>query len=346
MSPTSRGTAAISKDGQPLLAFTFFGVFVEISMCAWGLSSGLSLWLTPFVLAHFHAGYILAPKAERCRWFPAGSLAATGMVILGASVIGNWWMLSCVALLLFSTSLQVLRRRLKGSVRLKSAWKNICKALAMLAGSAGALPAGAFAVVLWSVGLVVVCLSVQVHRNRREEPREQAPPSNRALLWFEGLHHAHYFAYVYVFWALLTPSLRAWLGPFFVVGWLGYFLMERLLREERGKFRIHHMIIGHIVCAGAIAAMLSNSSVAVVLLLWFVTGAAGGTAYMLDRCQNGGNRELFEDSGHIIGCLAAALGLLVCDRVEIPLLTASAFAVAAAAVLVFAGFGHEKETSL
>lgn len=327
----------VSASAAKLLLLTFAGVFIEVAMLVSMLARGERLWAVPTVLGAYHAGYLLArlPIVSQnhivCR-----SLLLISTLALALSVYDGGWILIASSVLMFSTSLQAARRVLKPSARLTSESKNVTKAIAMAAGAAGVLPAPwlTLLVLLLIPGLFVGSTAALV--KGRAAPQVLAAKDGKPLLWFEHLHHAHYFAYCYTFWILLGRDFAPLIGPAFIIGWIGYFILERFFRERSSWFSTRLLQTGHLLCAGALLGMLTfgGSGTGWVLIFWFLTGIGGGTSFMLGNVRSPGNRELFEDTGHVLGCLGAALAILATGKVEASLALGVFFALAAVAVLV------------
>jgi hypothetical protein len=129
----------------------------------------------------------------------------------------------------------------------------------------------------------------------------------RRLAQVEFFHHLHYFLYVYVFWSRLRDLPLPALGALFTIGWAAYFVAETILRERRRLFSPAAIAAGHLLCAASIAGMLCTRQLAVSMVLWFLTGLGGGTAYMLGNGPQHPDRERYEDSGHVAGALVAGL---------------------------------------
>ncbi|MEU4477784.1 hypothetical protein AB0F68_06915 [Micromonospora sp. NPDC023966] len=204
----------------------------------------------------------------------------------------------------FSVFVQSWRRRIKPLSTLRVGQKNAGKAAGMVAAALFAAPA-----------VLVVCVVVALAAGTAFLPHGPVPPVALGeaaaapatgfpdlLLWTEALHHAHYFAYCYVFWSLTTlePAL---VGPLFIMGWVFYFALEASLRGRRRLFRPVWFVLGHVLCAAALAAITAVNDNLLVLAMWVITGIGGGSAYMLGNVPAIGDRELFEDSGHVLGCL-------------------------------------------
>ena len=317
-----------------LLSLTFAGVFVEITYCVWGLTHGEALWIVPLVLGAYHSGYILARTSVINRYSVLNKLLLViAMLVIATGTYLSSWSIIAIGVLTFSTSLQILRRSLKEQISVNSRKKNFTKSLAMVSGSIGVLSPQwlALVVVLVAMVLIIVIHAVLV-RPLRYKPSSKIAIRND-LLWFEFLHHAHYFAYCYTFWALFGVELTPFVGPLFLIGWLGYFVLEWLLRE---RFLLHSsrlLMAGHLICAAALWSMLLTKASLVILLLWFITGIGGGTAYMLGNTPNGGDRELYEDLGHIVGCFSATLVIFATGLVEASIVLGIGLALGAAGIL-------------
>lgn len=308
-----------------LLALTGVAVALEVGLLVACLSSGTSPLATGCVLAVFHTGYLFADRvgsipAERLR--PAAASAAFGaMVVL--TVAGPY--VALVPVLVASASLQALRRQLKRSAKPRVGHKNFMKFMGMCVAGAAVNPLG-----LLAIGAVGAVLALLAH-GARSLPQSTAevfpvpPDVEWRLLVVEFLHHAHYFLYCYTFWRLM-PDLPAWaVGPLFTVGWLAYFVAEAAI-GRRVPFAPGVIAAGHILCAVCIAAMLGTSAPVPLMLLWFLTGVGGGTAYMLANGPQAHHRERAEDSGHVLGTLAG--GILAAMAVS--------YSIVAAAIVAFA----------
>jgi hypothetical protein len=321
-----------------LLVLTFAGVFVEITYCVWGLSRAGGLWIVPLILGAHHAGYI----AARVRWFSArptlsAALALAALVMLALGFGESSWPMVAVGAFVLSAAVQSLRRTLKVQGPVPSKFKNLAKTFGMMAGSVGALSPAVLALTILGVaaGLIPALFGIAAAPPPRQEPARA--PARPRLLWFELAHHAHYFAYCYTFWALMPRDLIPFVGPLFVAGWFGYFVLERLLRERTSLYDGTILSAGHLICAAALWGMAVTDSVALILGLWFVTGIGGGTAYMLGNVPNGGDRELYEDVGHVVGCAGAALLTFVAGAAEFSLYLGLAFALGAALLALGTG---------
>jgi hypothetical protein len=313
---------------------TFVGVFVEIAYCVWTLAHSAPLWVVPVILGAYHGGYVLARLPIVSKYSAlARLLLVLSMLVLALGTYTVSWPLTAICILVLSTTLQALRRALKNQVSTSSRGKNLTKALAMVSASAGALAAQWLALLVMLIAGAVVLVVRGVSYGTLRHALKVGTPVRKNLLWFELLHHAHYFAYCYTFWVLLGTAFIPLVGPLFLIGWVGYFVLEWLFREHSRLYSSKFLAAGHLICAVALLGMLVTRSGPIILALWFITGIGGGTAYMLGNIPNGGDRELYEDLGHVIGCFGAALAILATGLVETSIVLGIGFALAAVVAL-------------
>jgi hypothetical protein len=257
-------------------------------------------WVTGVLLGCFHGGYFAAD------WLGA----ASGRRLLASASVGLMWLaawplLPTLALapgvLLVSASIQAMRRRLKPHAGLTVTSKQLAKLLGMVSAGIAVLPIGIeLSCLALGSGVLLASSGLPSPTVSRRSTRERIEPKLRlALLFMEFLHHAHYFMYCYVFWRLI-PLAHGLVGAAFIVGWLAYFFLERFHQSHR-SFSPLMIAAGHALAAGAIFGMSQTSDVLVMLLLWFLTGVGGGTAYMMGNGPQVPERERAEDAGHTVG---------------------------------------------
>lgn len=302
----------------PLVAATATVCAVELATLSAALRLELSVTIICLLLASFHSGYLVADPLRRRFSFGGRTLGSvTAVTAACLCLLGPTWSipLAAIALFAFNSVAQALRRSLKDLSVVASITKNAGKAFGMTFGGViGAFHLGPLAIIIFALYLST--------RMAAGGPKTAGPAPvprafgvrDRLLLWGEFTHHAHYFAYCYSFW-YLTPSLISpWIGVWFVLGWIAYFVTERIWREGRRVFAPKVIAGGHLLVAATLIAMPHLNS-AGVALGWFVTGIGGGTAYMLGNAGQRGPRERFEDYGHVAGLLMAALiALLAVDN--------------------------------
>lgn len=304
-----------------LLTLTGLAISAEIAIFCRCLTVSLPPAETALSLGIFHCGYLISsPMAQRIHSRSVVIITGVGLAmvsIAGSALTSSWTHVTLLALsgLVFSGAVQAARRALKAWVKLPSQRKNKVKAAGMVAG--GLVGADRISILL--LAFPALMLTFEALRQRPIAVRQQAPerPGRRPrpLLWGELLHHAHYFAYCYTFWYLTPRFIGPQIGVLFLIGWLGYFVAERVITERRKIFSQGSLALGHLVVAGALT-VLPFSPAPIVLALWLATGIGGGTAYMLGNVEPAGSREVFEDSGHVLGALAAAIAAAVFPQTQ------------------------------
>lgn len=316
-----------------LLILTFIATWFEISLLVLGLNAGAALWATVATLGAYHLGYL---GADFLRPMPSGAravVAIAGGVVLISGVARSDFLLVGLGIAPFASFLQAARRALKPLAPTKAAGKDAAKLIAMVAGTAALLPAPIIGV-LMSIAIAVVLWRAYPWPQSpvRRLSRNVEAEGSLSLLLFEMLHHAHYFAYCYAFWALV-PSVTAVVGPLFVLGWIGYIALEQWRPQWPRAAIAGFMSVGHVLCAAALILMLQDGAV-VVLVMWTLTGFAGGTAYLLALLPQSPRRERYEDVGHVVGCALSATALFLTGTATSAVGLAAVLAVLAAVTLV------------
>lgn len=318
-----------------LLFLTFTAVFVEIFFCIWGLFNIPSLWQLPLLLGSYHSGYILA----RYKPFSNGGMLNSTILILAALIIATSihttnWLLLLLGLPLFSATIQGVRRILKSQCKIYSSQKNLVKLLAMMLSSLALMSSFSIVLIFFAISTIAFFACYSTKGRLEYSQTTNLVRKGSILLWFEFLHHAHYFIYCYTFWVILPRFMYLYVGLLFPIGWLGYWILEALLREKTNYFEKNVLAAGHLVNAVAIVTM-PFGNIFWVIIMWFVTGIGGGTAYMLSNIPPTGDREFFEDFGHVIGCLIASLSIWVTKDPNTPLWIGAILAIASSIMLLF-----------
>lgn len=336
----------VTNDRVVLTVATGSVCAAELAILVRCLTSGLLPAATAAVLGAFHMGYLVADRMRSVLPMPA-LLVALGMSSAALALSISFLSPTEAAIaalagagLAFNSAAQAVRRNLKGRTALPIRVKNISKAVGMAIGGASA--ADTWASAAWLVLVCVMCLYAAgttrhlrvwpVHREVSTSPRRDG-----ALLAAELLHHAHYFAYVYTFWFLAPSLIGPLTGVWFLVGWLAYFVAEGALRTRGRAFSPTVMAIGHLTVAVMVLSM-PHLPPAGVLIAWFLTGIGGGTAYMLGNVQPQGNREFYEDVGHVTGAVVAAAAAGVAGGTPVHSATASLIAAASLACAAAGAF--------
>lgn len=224
--------------------------------------------------------------------------------------------LSCLSIFVFSSSIQTFRAWGKTQIGDKTLYKRTSRLGGFaLGGPIGLSPYGLLIAGLLSM---VPTLRATTRFQAGKTPLNPRLPLRRKhylLLFFEFFHHLHYFTYCYFLVILLKSLMNSsvLVGLIFVVGWIGYAIIESKLRS----FRPSLVVVGHVVCALAIFAMAFAEDVRILTLLWFLTGLGGGTAYALDYLESsvkdftGPLREQYENIGHVLGPVLGGAIVLV-----------------------------------
>jgi hypothetical protein len=317
IAPVSLRRQHVSDAGFLLVATTGLVCAAELTVLVRCLTAGLSPAATAGVLAVFHVGYLVADRLRATFSMPSLLLAlAVSCASLAATLISLSTALSAVTALgtagmAFNSICQAIRRRLKRRTSVSIFAKNFGKAVGMVFG--GVAGSSTWLATAWLVCAIPMCLlAARVSRPNLaiDIPEPSLPdlgsPRSRPLLIAELLHHAHYFAYVYTFWFVAPSLIGPMSGVWFLIGWLAYFVAEYALREFRRAFSPGIMAIGHLLVAVMVLTM-PHLPAFLVLAAWFVTGIGGGTAYMLGNVKPEGNRERYEDVGHVAGAAIAAV---------------------------------------
>jgi hypothetical protein len=303
-------------NGFLLVVATGLVCAVELTVLVRCLTAGLTPFATAGVLAAFHVGYLVADRLRAMFRMPSLLLAlALSCAALAATLVSLSTAFGAATALgaagmVFNSVCQAIRRHLKRRASVSIFAKNLSKAIGMVFGGVAGPSTWALA---WPVCAIPMCV-LAAWATRRPEPAAARPePSpadrgsrrSRPLLVAELLHHAHYFAYVYTFWFVAPSLIGPMSGVWFLIGWLAYFVAEYALRERRRAFSPGTMAIGHLLVAVMVLTM-PHLPAFLVLTAWFVTGIGGGTAYMLGNVKPDGNRERYEDVGHVAGAAIAA----------------------------------------
>lgn len=332
----------LNRYAVALLLCTGLACAVELTTLSAALRTGLRPTALAIMLGAFHLGYLAADLVGKIvKAHARGSwlvFVATTVCTFALMHLDEEWSISIIAVSLFTFNcvMQAYRRSLKGISSVDSRIKNTTKALGMVLG--GALGSSNFTM----IALIVIALALAVTAPRLMLPGAEHADlgalnvRDRLLLIGEFFHHAHYFAYCYTFWYLAPSLISIWTGVWFLLGWVGYFVTERLWRERHRRFSRAVIAAGHLVAAAALLALPHMAPVG-VLTAWFVTGVGGGTAYMLGNAGHRGPREQYEDAGHVGGAIIAATvaALASSDRSGAELTTVAGACLAVLTAMIF-----------
>lgn len=318
-----------ATDSESLLALTGAAISMELGLLVGSLAGGASPAVTGAVLGAFHVGYLCADRVATWPYRRVRLGAAIGAIAIPIAFMTMGPLASVPAVVVMSTGVQALRRQYKRVATRHVSAKHTVKALGMALGGAAAWHLGFSAIALVTATLVLLTPEPS-HVQELRSPRTSIRKSTqRLLLGTEFTHHAHYFLYCYTFWRLDPFVAVSLVGPLFVLGWLAYFLAESVI-GRRSRFAPLQMSVGHLLGASCLVGMLVSSRLWWLMLMWFLTGVGGGTAYMLGRGPQATRREGAEDLGHVTGAVLG--GLLATWTVQMSIATAAIVAVLTAAL--------------
>lgn len=321
------------RDDSPqraLLLLTGVATYLEVGLLVACLAMGASPWVTGFVLAAYHLGYVAADRVAALEHRILAS--AVTVAVLATTILFSWDqpLVAAPAVFVTAAGLQALRRRLKPLGQGPVVHKHISKFVAMcLAGAASTVAGLTLLGVAAAVAVQVVGTTHPLDRRVARRSEALGRSTERRLLATEFLHHAHYFLYCYTFWRLLD-DLRFWaVGVMFSIGWVAYFVAEAALGQRR-QFAPSLIGAGHLLCAVSIGGMTMVDSTIPLMVLWFLTGVGGGTAYLLSSGPQAVHRERAEDWGHVVGTLLG--GMLAAVAVGLSIVAAAIVAAATASI--------------
>jgi len=142
----------------------------------------------------------------------------------------------------------------------------------------------------------------------RQFPMESGTPY---FLMFT--HSAHYFSYAYyiVILLYLKYSLGVQLiGAAYIVGWIGYYVVDKLLPSNK-----LYLSIGHFVGAVAILSLATIPKIEWFLLFWLLTGFGGGTIFMLPQLRANNpystkSMDIWDNGGNLVGIVLLLMALV------------------------------------
>jgi hypothetical protein len=293
---------------------TFLSCFLEIGVLLDAVIRRSSpLWELSLLLLAFHGANLLTylltvPRTAR--------VLALGLGLAFLAIPTCWAgfqacpTMAATGVFLAKSGIQWLRNDLKAQAQLGELYKVIPR----LAGfSLAFLYSPMVFAVLGVIGLGACLLgSSGAARGTQHAVRNTRQGSWRVYLAMAA-HSAHYFAFGYG-----TPILFAgrygvpvvYLGLIYTAGWLGYYLVDRLLPPSP-----RYLVWGHLLSALAILVLVFSPTPWPALLAWTITGFGGGTVFMIPRLRvsnpyDPAVMDLWDNGANIFGLLVflAALG--------------------------------------
>jgi hypothetical protein len=305
-----------------LIALTYLATIIEIGVFIIAFSH-FPIYTAVLIMAAYHGGYMLQVRGF---WFLPGAI----LLSIGLFTLNPW--LIATGMWMTNSAIQRMRGCLKKTSKPRVAVKNVTKYAAM-AGASIIYISGWTIVLLPSImaaiGLIIVARYQYLFKPEYVEkkvPRSVSKSTHNRrellLLLAETVHHMHYFAYVYVFWALFPVISPELLGFLWILGWVFYGVVEDFARRRATGYPALLIAAGHILCALVICSLAFTSNSVIAMLLWVLTGFFGGTCYFLNAISHSPSRESWENWGHCLGCLCAA-ALVGFGRIEYALYAAT-----------------------
>lgn len=320
-----RGHEGISPFPHYLL--TFLASLIEIGVPMYFLYRNVPLVFITLFASLYHFGYLTKEKVKvsSSTLHVSATLLVAFLFLLTLSMATENICLLGFSLLVSTTLIQMIRSLYKKTARIDTTSKNIVRIFGFAVAGICVFHYYVIGIIGLVFGLLVVFFpsengktkepvaAVLVVQSGRESGRSH---ELKSLLFFEFLHHAHYFMYCYFVIALLYSVFGVpWelLGILFLVGWLGYSVDAAIIKS----FEVSYPMLGHLLSAACIALIAFSENLGQVLGLWFLTGIGGGTAYVLDFATSlkihRDKREIYENLGHVTGPLLASLVIVLLD---------------------------------
>lgn len=306
---------------RPTLAyalFTFLSCFLELGILVDAVARDRPLWEPGLLLLAFHGANLLtylatAPGIARVGSLVSGSLLLLVLSPVEALVHPGGVAGTAIGVLLAKLGIQWMRNDLK----MQAHPGGTSKALPRLAGFILAFlysPLAFAAVGLVGLGVYLLGSStlakVDDRRwamgNIRQVKRFFQPLRPSRIQLAMAAHSAHYFAFGYgvpILFAGRYGFPVASLGLVYTAGWLGYYLISRLLPPSP-----RYLAWGHLVSALAILALAFSPGPWPALLAWTVTGFGGGTIFMLPHLRasnpyDPAAMDLWDNGANLFGLL-------------------------------------------
>lgn len=317
MMTTPQGTSQRAlADPAVYLALSTASGFVELGALFLAVRSGFSTVVLLVVGLAYQIGALFTNP------FALNGAQYRALVVVAALVgivVSRVPLVLPVALLFLGVGLQGLREEVQERARVGTLAKRASRVL-------GFVVAGFFD----ARAMVVVSLVALALVSVRRVPLEPSPARPRLArdrsIGVAGvamvIHQMHYFAYAYVLPVFLLRGHKLSgiaAGLAFALGWVSYSLAPALL----GKLpTLQVVVVGHLAVAAALVAMaVYCDRLPLLLAAWFASGFGGGTVFgirLLARSWASVDRtsdlDMWENVGHVLGVIAAALLMVIESR--------------------------------
>jgi hypothetical protein len=299
-----------SRNNFLYLFLSFLASLMELGPVIFLLASKESILSALLVGLGYQLGN-LTPSIVR---LPSKSLIVMAIVGCLFSVFGEDWPFAFyVAVTLGSVALQSLRRSIssKGDLLVTTFTKRFSRIVGF---AASGLFSYGIATLVLLILIFVGYITIHNMDSTRHLPAKSLVPPTTPIAVVMVIHQAHYFSYAYILPALLLlhfPIPSAFVGIYFIVGWLSYISTEKLIRSQAN---ILVLLVGHIIVALSLSVLgYFQSSLLLVMIGWFFSGLGGGTVYCLTRLnklltiQAHTEMEFWEDVGHVFGVIVSII---------------------------------------
>lgn len=289
----------------------FLATNLEVSTLIWGYLHAISLYQIPLLLAAYHAGYLICSRIPVLNWRRLFSftfiLSGISLLLIGFYLTNIVY--ASIGILILSTIIQQLKQTLTGIGPVKRGSKFIAKMLGIVSSIIMVHDHYLLLLVfVFTIPLLLVYFNWNIKQLRITTENTLTEISfSKSVNWIHFFHHLHYFLFCYIFWHFLELKNPIAYGPLFILGWIGYYIMEKIFTMKGKVFRIHTIGIGHFFSGVTILLMLFSNYDYQIFFLWFITGFGGGTIYMLNNLKDKKELQYFEDWSHVLGCGLAAL---------------------------------------
>lgn len=329
------------------LVFVILSIFLsgalELGVVAKTVLSGKGLVMAFGLALAVQFGPLLPDLLRRWRIgvaMLAPCVAASVVLVLTISEF-NLWILA-VTVTIASACLSVSRDALH-AVHLSTTAKRVARVVGFF--TAPLLVHDVFfALVLLLIAIIGV---VSIGREYALNEISKSPmPDKSSLLTIDLAlisHQIHYFSYATLVFITLLDQFQPLIAiSMFVVGWVSYILLPRLLGARPNAFTI--AVVGHIILAAVLAGMAVSEGGGVLwLILWVATGFCAGTVvYLTDFAQAAygytkPRLSFLENLGHCLGACAAFLIVVASGKTRL-LYIVAAMAASATALLMLSNF--------
>jgi len=280
--------------------FTFLSCFLEVGLLLSAVVQHRTLWEIGPILIAFHVANLLtyfwsAPWTFAIMFLLLGIL----FLLIPLEVVSG----TVLGVFLSKLGIQWIRNDLKAIAKPGEAFK----ALPRLLGFSAAF----FFSPIAFAGLVIPVVAGSFLYSKKSYQADHQSGlaiaiKFRPIYLTMAAHSAHYFTFGYAIPMLFAERYGlpyVSLGFVYVLGWLGYYLIERIVRPSPRA-----VAWGHLSSALAIIALYLSPNLWLALISWTITGFGGGTVFMLPHLRTSNPydprmMDIWDNSANVIGLL-------------------------------------------